>query len=178
MADYKVTDTELTSIANAIRTKGGTQAQLEFPTGFVSAVHAIPTGGGGTSYFKRIDPIHVDITDGYASGQRWYYSPSDDNRSDVYTIEADKRYLVCYGQIVSNRMRCLAMQEDPATITGDRVGEQLDTFYDSNPFAYNVALKLNSGSIFVNSQDYEYLVIFKSNNGTTGIETYVFEVLF
>lgn len=47
MADYKVTDTELTSIANAIRTKGGTSAQLEFPTGFVSAVQAIPTGGGG-----------------------------------------------------------------------------------------------------------------------------------
>lgn len=47
MADYKVTDTELASIANAIRTKGGTQAQLEFPTGFVSAVQAIPTGGGG-----------------------------------------------------------------------------------------------------------------------------------
>lgn len=45
MADYKVTDTELTSIANAIRTKGGTQAALEFPTGFVSAVQAIPTGG-------------------------------------------------------------------------------------------------------------------------------------
>lgn len=57
MADYKVTDTELTSIANAIRTKGGTQAQLEFPTGFVSAVQAIPTGGGsnikyaGDAYF-------------------------------------------------------------------------------------------------------------------------------
>lgn len=46
MADYKVTDTELTSIANAIRTKGGTQAQLVFPTGFVSAVQAIPSGGG------------------------------------------------------------------------------------------------------------------------------------
>ena len=46
MADYKVTDTELTSIANAIRTKGGTQAQLEFPTGFVSSIQAIPTGSG------------------------------------------------------------------------------------------------------------------------------------
>lgn len=45
MADYKVTDTELTRIANAIRTKGGTQAQLEFPTEFVSAIQAIPTGG-------------------------------------------------------------------------------------------------------------------------------------
>lgn len=45
MADYLVTDTELTSIANAIRTKGGTSAQLTFPTDFVSAINAIPTGG-------------------------------------------------------------------------------------------------------------------------------------
>ena len=54
MADYKVTDTELTSIANAIRTKGGTQAQLEFPTGFVSAVQAIPTGGSAV-----VEPLSV-----------------------------------------------------------------------------------------------------------------------
>ena len=53
MADYKVTDTELTSIANAIRAKGGTQAQLEFPAGFVSAVQAIPTGGGGITITPR-----------------------------------------------------------------------------------------------------------------------------
>ena len=47
MADYLTTDTELTSVANAIRTKGGTSAQLVYPTGFVSAIEAIPTGGGG-----------------------------------------------------------------------------------------------------------------------------------
>lgn len=47
--DYLVTDTELTSIADAIRTKGGTSAQLSFPTEFVSAIAAIPTGGGGLS---------------------------------------------------------------------------------------------------------------------------------
>lgn len=41
MANYKVTDSELTSIANAIRTKGGTSAQLEFPDDFISAVGAI-----------------------------------------------------------------------------------------------------------------------------------------
>ena len=47
MANYLTTDTDLTSVANAIRTKGGTSAQLAFPAGFVSAVEAIPTGGGG-----------------------------------------------------------------------------------------------------------------------------------
>ena len=37
-------NSDLTSIANAIRTKGGTSEQLLFPTGFVSAVQAIPSG--------------------------------------------------------------------------------------------------------------------------------------
>ena len=49
MADYLTTDTELTSVANAIRTKGGTSEQLVYPTGFVSAIEAIPTGGSSVS---------------------------------------------------------------------------------------------------------------------------------
>ena len=47
MAKYLTTDTDLTSVANAIRTKGGTSAPLAYPAGFVSAIDAIPTGGGG-----------------------------------------------------------------------------------------------------------------------------------
>ena len=45
MADYLTTDTELTSIANAIRTRGGTSAPLVYPQGFISAIQAIPMGG-------------------------------------------------------------------------------------------------------------------------------------
>ena len=45
MTDYIATDIELTSIANAIRTKGSTSGPLAFPDGFVDAVEAIPTGG-------------------------------------------------------------------------------------------------------------------------------------
>lgn len=40
-------DADLTDIADAIRAKGGTSAQLAFPAGFVDAVEAIETGGGG-----------------------------------------------------------------------------------------------------------------------------------
>lgn len=47
MADYVVNENDLTSIADAIRTKGGTTASLSFPTGFVSAINAIPSGGTG-----------------------------------------------------------------------------------------------------------------------------------
>lgn len=48
MSDYIVDSADLTSIANAIRAKGGTSAGLAFPVGFVSAIQAIPTGGGYT----------------------------------------------------------------------------------------------------------------------------------
>ena len=42
--EYLATDTDLIAVANAIRAKGGTSAQLVFPDGFVSAVQAIKTG--------------------------------------------------------------------------------------------------------------------------------------
>ena len=46
MADYIVTSGELTSVANAIREKNGTNSSLSWPNGFVSG---IGSGGGGTS---------------------------------------------------------------------------------------------------------------------------------
>ena len=39
-------DADLASVADAIRTKGGTSAQLAFPADFVQAIEAIETGGG------------------------------------------------------------------------------------------------------------------------------------
>ncbi len=45
LVDSTQLDADLTSVANAIRTKGGTSASLAFPAGFVQAVQAIPTGG-------------------------------------------------------------------------------------------------------------------------------------
>ena len=46
---YSTTDVELTSIADAIRAKGGTSAALSYPTGFVSAIQAIPSMTSGTA---------------------------------------------------------------------------------------------------------------------------------
>ena len=55
MADYLVTDTELTSIADAIRTKGGTSEPLEFPADFVSAIGDISTVANLKPYVLRPD---------------------------------------------------------------------------------------------------------------------------
>lgn len=71
MADYKVTDTEMISVANAIRTKGGTSAQLEWPSEFISAIQAIPSGGGSILVEKNITQngtynASSDNADGYS----------------------------------------------------------------------------------------------------------------
>lgn len=44
MANYLTTDTDLTAVANAIRSKGGTSEPLFFPHGFVDAIDAIEAG--------------------------------------------------------------------------------------------------------------------------------------
>lgn len=43
MAEYLTTTADLTAVADAIRTKGGTAKQLVYPSGFVSAIQAIKT---------------------------------------------------------------------------------------------------------------------------------------
>ena len=46
MAEYLVQGASLTTVADAIRSKGGTSDTLIFPDGFVAAISEIQTGGG------------------------------------------------------------------------------------------------------------------------------------
>jgi len=57
LVDSTQLNADLTSVANAIRTKGGTSAQMAFPAGFVSAVENIP--GGASKGFLLLDTIIV-----------------------------------------------------------------------------------------------------------------------
>lgn len=45
MAEYLAKSEDLTAVADAIRAKGGTDAQLTFPDGMVDAINAIEIGG-------------------------------------------------------------------------------------------------------------------------------------
>ena len=49
LVDSTQLDSDLTSVANAIRTKGGTSASLAFPSDFVTAIGNISGGGGYTA---------------------------------------------------------------------------------------------------------------------------------
>lgn len=53
LVDSTQLDADLTSVANAIRAKGGTSGQLAFPAGFVQAIGDISGGGGGENKWVR-----------------------------------------------------------------------------------------------------------------------------
>ena len=64
MADYKVSDTQLTAVANAIRSKKGSSGQLAFPDGFVSEVESITanvSSGNKTIYV----PLNISKLSAY-----------------------------------------------------------------------------------------------------------------
>ena len=71
MATKLVQDTSLTSIADAIRAKGGTSAQLEFPDEFVYAIQNIPTGGGSVVEPKDVNFYDYDgtLTNSYTAAE-------------------------------------------------------------------------------------------------------------
>ena len=56
--EYLVNSADLSAVADAIRTKGGTSDALVFPSGFVSAVQAIQAGGGS----DEVDYLNSVIT--------------------------------------------------------------------------------------------------------------------
>lgn len=55
--EYSVNQSDLVSVADAIREKGGTSETLVFPDGFVGAVQAIQAGGGDFDFSSFCFPI-------------------------------------------------------------------------------------------------------------------------
>ena len=66
LVDSAQLDADVTTVANAIRTRGGTSDTLSFPSGMASAVLAIPSegGGGGTTEFVYPKDINFYDDDG------------------------------------------------------------------------------------------------------------------
>ena len=112
MANYLVTDSELASIANAIRTKGGTSESLEFPTDFVSAIENIPSGGGSAktveislwipsspSYFQSF--TIYETTDGIRGNQIGSIASADGSTTVTVSASATGLECECIGDYVS-----------------------------------------------------------------------------
>lgn len=57
LVDSTQLDSDLTSVANAIRAKSGGSSQLAFPAGFVSEIQAIPSGGGDPEWYSTVSKL-------------------------------------------------------------------------------------------------------------------------
>lgn len=108
LVDSTQLDADLTSVANAIRTKGGTSAQMAFPAGFVSAVNAIPTGGGAEEApFNDVNFYDYDSTIVYSYTKAEFLAlsslPDNPSHSGLtaqgwnWTLEGAKAYVTKYG---------------------------------------------------------------------------------
>ena len=114
MADYLTTDTELASVANAIRSKGGTSSPLVYPTGFVSAINAIPSGGGGSVESNDVNFRDYDgtITNSYTKAEFLALSampanPSHDGLTAQgwnWSLADAQAYVTKYGRLEIGQM--------------------------------------------------------------------------
>lgn len=73
MANYVVSDTSLGSVADAIRTKGGTSAPLTYPQGFIDAIDAISGGGDEPVPDDGKTRIWIHIADGTPDNRLTFY---------------------------------------------------------------------------------------------------------
>ena len=90
LVDSTQLDLDLTSVANAIRTKGGTSASLTFPSDFVSAINAISGGGGGGGYTRTVIAPQQTVTP--VSNSTYYGATL--NVSEGF--EADAEYIITF----------------------------------------------------------------------------------
>lgn len=95
MADYIVTSGELTTVADAIRTKGGTNLPLVFPNGFVTAVNNI-SGGGGDFTTAQITVNDSNERGWSMAGAFITNNPEGGIITEIYTDEGVNPYIVLY----------------------------------------------------------------------------------
>ena len=114
-------DSDLTSVADAIRAKSGGSSQLAFPAGFVSEIQAIPSGGGGATKiasgtYTGAGTINVDIPVGKKMASQDFllrlYAPD----GTVFTYDTD--YKIARFQADSSGVRyTLTSNADPCPVT-------------------------------------------------------------
>ena len=144
-------DSDLTSIANAIRTKGSTSASLTFPAGFISAISNIPSG---SSYEKIFEGDYT-------------VSTSSTSAATIDTITPTKTVWE-HAHIVYVRIR-------------DKAGRRAGYFYGSDCFFINnnhgggtVGSVLN-GARFIHKTGTSQPVIMNVYGSTTGYGVYMSE---
>lgn len=90
MVEYLAKSEDLTAVADAIRAKGGTDAQLMFPDGMVEAINAIETGSGATDITDSIVSVAFSATNAYDVQTGFEGIVPEDAKIAIFILQGDK----------------------------------------------------------------------------------------
>ncbi len=138
VVDSASLDSKLTQVADAIRTKGNTSADLQFPSGFISAIQAIQTG----TELK----IVVSVTSGA-------------------TVTATKGSLSVSGTSINGTCTLTVPEAGTWSVKATRNGQTSDTKSVTVTGRYTTSLTFFSATITVTVESGASVVLKK--NGTT-----------
>lgn len=138
VVDSALLDSKLTQVADAIRTKGNTSADLQFPSGFISAIQAIQTG-------TELQII-VTVTSGA-------------------TVTATKGSLSVSGTSVNGTCTLVVPEAGTWSVKATRNGQTSDTKSVTFTDRYTTSLTFFSATITVTVESGASVVLKK--NGTT-----------
>ena len=141
--------------------ENGVYTAPEGVDGYSPVTVDIPTVVG---LFERIEPIHYDYVGGFISGSQWQVGDNT-ARTDIYTVEAGKTYLVNLGSIVGNRFRATIFPSDPAE--GMAITNGTNLIMQNDPVPYQVITPM-----FTPSSN-GFLAIQKTSQSLDGLKTYV-----
>ena len=159
-------------ITKQVTANGSYSASSDSADGYSAVEVAVP--------ILRQNPIQSDLDSGYVnhtvSGDttNWVYQAASNNRSDVYRVKANTRYLFSLSGVVGTRFRILFSETSPVgtttNISGVYVNKLFNQGYNLNgsPQPYAVGYYTTPGD--------GYITIQKDNAGTNGIVVYMFEI--
>ena len=115
---YRAYESELTDIADAIRTKGGTSADLTYPNGFVSAIQNIQTGTDDSDATLNSNGQLLNGVTAYSKGTKYTGNIPSKSSSDLSASGAT--VTVPSGYYSSNATKSVSSGSAtaPATISG------------------------------------------------------------
>lgn len=97
MANYLINDTQLTSVADAIRAKSGGSAGLAFPSGFISEIGNISSGGGGAASSGNDVVFYDDLMNDCRGGIAYSYSAAEFAKLTEMPANPDHSNFVTHG---------------------------------------------------------------------------------
>ncbi len=193
--DSDLLNTNLTSIADAIRDRRGltSSTKLTFPTDFISEINqinpyvlgskTITSNGiynplddnldGYNSISSNINPglitpIDFDNSLGYVTRGKWVRGGDTVSYSDIYEVEANKNYLIMFGEVVGTRFRVMFTTVNiNETQLNEVIGTQIINTNDPAPYSLKTFTSAESG----------YVIIQKDNQGTPNIKSYLYDLI-